>query len=164
MQCLTMTTIILLLQMNDMKIKRFIFTLSLLLVVAVLNAQNKDKRFTPERFQAELEQYITRKACLTPQEASLFFPVYREMRRKQRSVHKEMKSLKRIKPVTDADCKKNINRRDEFEIEIKKIQKSYHDKFMQILPAKKVYDVLNAEDKFHRQMFKRTAGKNRRKK
>lgn len=147
-----------------MNMRRFFLILSLVLVASVMNAQNRGQGFTPERFQAELEQYITRKACLTQQEASRFFPVYREMRRKQRSVHKEMKSLKRIKPVTDADCKKNIKMRDEFEIEIKEIQKSYHNKFMQILPAKKVYDVLNAEDRFHRQIFKRAAGKNRRKK
>lgn len=44
------------------------------------------------------------------------------------------------------------------------IQKTYHEKFLQILPAKKVYDILNAEDRFHRQMFKRTANKNHKKK
>lgn len=72
--------------------------------------------------------------------------------------------MKRIKPVTDAECKKNIKMCDEAEIEIKEIQKAYHDKFIMMLPAKKVYDILNAEDRFHRQMFKRTANKNRKNK
>ena len=75
-----------------------------------------------------------------------------------------MKSLKRIKPTSDSECKKNILKRDEFEIEIKNIQKTYHEKFMKILSAKKVYDILKAEDRFHRQMFKRTANRNRNKK
>ena len=31
--------------------------------------------FDPKRFQAELEQFITTNACLTPREAAKFFPV-----------------------------------------------------------------------------------------
>lgn len=130
----------------------------------IYGQQHKQARFTPERFQAQLEQYITKKACLTPKEAAKFFPVYDEMRRKQRHIHDEMKALKRIKPMTDSECKKNIIKRDELEIEIKEVQKKYHEKFMQILPAKKVYDVLKAEDRFHRQMFKRSANHKRKKK
>lgn len=58
---------------------------------------------------------------------------------------------------------KEYKKRDEYEIEIKEIQRTYHEKFMQILPAQKVYDILNAEDRFHRQMFKMAAGKKRKK-
>lgn len=158
-----MMIIILLLQMSDMFFRRLLFSLALLCIAVCADAQGKHGRFTPERFQAELEQYIVKKACLTPKEAAAFFPVYREMRDKQRLVHKKMKDMKRIKPVTDAECKKNIKMCDEAEIEIKEIQKAYHDKFIMMLPAKKVYDILNAEDRFHRQMFKRTANKNRKK-
>ena len=145
-------------------IKRFILLFLLSLTLLTVSAQDKKKKFAPERFQAELEQYITKKACLTPKEASKFFPVFAEMRRKQRVIHNEMKTLKRIKPTTDAECKKNIKKRDEFEIEIKEIQKIYHNKFLQMLPAKKVYDILKAEDRFYKQMFKRSTNKNRKKK
>lgn len=127
-------------------------------------AQNKRDKFRPARFQAEMEQYITKKAGLTPKEAAKFFPFYSEMQKKQRILHKELKSLKRIKPVTDDECKKNIEKRDELSIEIKEIQRDYHEKFMRILSPKKVYDVLKAEDMFHRQMFKRTANNARKKK
>lgn len=146
------------------KMKRLIFFFILSLITSTISAQHKNSGFTPERFQAELEQYITKKACLSPKEAAAFFPLYAEMRRKQRSIHNEMRSLKRVKPTTDAECKKNILQRDQFEVEIKQIQKTYHEKFMQILPATKVYDVLRAEDKFHRQIFKRSANRNRNKK
>lgn len=148
-----------------MKMKRLIFLIALSTIfLSGISAQQKQKRFTRERFQAELEQYITKKACLTPNEASKFFPLYNEMKSKQQALHGEMKSLKRIKPTSDSECKKNILKRDEFEIEIKNIQKTYHEKFMKILSAKKVYDILKAEDRFHRQMFKRTANRNRNKK
>lgn len=145
--------------------KKSIFVLFFLLIVSLANAQNgQQKHFNPERYQAELEQYITRKAGLSPKEASKFFPLYSEMLRKQRSIHNELKTLKRIKPVTDKDCKQNIMKRDKFEIEIKEIQRTYHEKFMQVLPACKVYDVIKAEERFHRQIFKRAADKMKRKK
>lgn len=158
-----MTIIIPLLQMSDMFLKRLLFFFAMLGMAVCVDAQGKRGGFTPERFQAELEQYIVEKACLTPKEAAAFFPVYREMREKQRGVHKKMKGMKRIKPVTDEECKKCIKMCDEAEIEMKEIQKAYHDKFIMILPARKVYDILNAEDKFHRQIFKRAANKERKK-
>jgi len=127
------------------------------------DAQNKQCKFAPERFRAELEQYITRKACLSPKEAARFFPVYSEMLEKQRVVHDKIKKLKRNKPATEAECRNNIRQRDKLEIQIKEIQKAYHEKFMRILPAKKVYDVMKAEDRFHRQALKNAAGKMKKK-
>ncbi len=143
--------------------RRHIILFIFLLAVSAAGAQGKRGKFTPERFQAELEQYITKKACLTPKEAAKFFPLYSEMSKKQRVVHQELKKLKRIKPVTDAECRKNILKRASLDIQMKQIQKTYHEKFMQVLPPKKVYDVLKAEDRFHRQMFKRKAAKARKK-
>lgn len=155
-----MMTFILMWKMNDNnKMRRFIICLFFILAFNISDAQNKNRHFTPERFQAELEQYITRKAGLSPKEASEFFPLYSEMLRKQRSIHDELKNLKRIKPTTDAECKKNLMKRDKCEIEIKQLQKTYHEKFMQILPAGKVYDIVKAEERFHRQIFKRAADK-----
>lgn len=80
--------------MNDNnKMRRFIICLFFILAFNISDAQNKNRHFTPERFQAELEQYITRKAGLSPKEASEFFPLYSEMLRKQRSIHDELKKL-----------------------------------------------------------------------
>lgn len=151
--------------MNDfIKMKRTIVVLLFFFALCVINAQNKQRHITPERFQAELEQYITKKAGLTPVEASKFFPIYSEMLRKQRAIHDEIKTLKRIKPLTDAECKQNILKRDQYEIEIKNIQRTYHEKFMNVLPACNVYDIIKAEERFHRQIFKKAADRMRHKK
>lgn len=142
--------------------KKISLILLLMFTLSAACAQHKQPHKTPEHFQMELEQYITRKAKLTQNEASRFFPVYSEMLRKQRAVHEKMKNLKRVKPKSDAECKKNIQQRDKLEIEMKEIQKTYHEKFTKILSASKVYDILKAEDKFHRQAFKKAADKERR--
>ena len=58
-------------------------TFCLLVSSATAQPQRGQRRFNPQKFQAELEQFITTEAGLTPQESAAFFPVYRDMRKKQ---------------------------------------------------------------------------------
>ena len=111
------------------------------------------QKFSPEKFQAEMEQFITQEAGLTAEEAARFFPIYREMQQKQRAVFAKMREEGRVKPTDDASCKKLVQKRDEVELEQKKIQQTYHNKFFTVLSASKVFDVLRAEDRFHRRAF-----------
>ena len=67
--------------------KRSIFILLMAFVVAMqTHAQDKRPKFSPEKFKADMEQFIVKEACLTPEESAKFFPVYDEMQKKQRAV------------------------------------------------------------------------------
>jgi hypothetical protein len=77
------------------------------------------------------------------------------MQQKQRAVFAKMREEGRVKPTDDASCKKLVQKRDEVELELKKIQQTYHNKFMKILPAGKVMEIIKAEDQFHRNAFRR---------
>ena len=134
--------------------KRLIISCLTVLLSLGAFATEPQQKFSPEKFQAELEQFITEQACLTPQEATKFFPLYREMQKKQREVFGQMKALGKVKPTEEAECKKAIQKRDELDLEQKNIQQTYHNKFFTVLPASKVYDVIKAEDRFHRRMFR----------
>ena len=112
------------------------------------------QKFSPEKFQADLEQFITKEACLTPQESAKFFPVYKEMQAKQRAVYDRQRQLGFGKPADEKGCEKAIRQRDEYDLELKRIQQTYHNKFLSIISASKLYDVLKAEDRFHRQMLR----------
>lgn len=121
-------------------------------------------KFDPARFEADLEQFITTEAGLTPQEARSFFPLYHEMRKKEKAFFGIDKHGCRIDTANDKVCEEFILQHDDNDIEMKKIQKIYHLKFMKLLPASKVFKVIQAEDKFHRQMFKRAAKHDRKRK
>lgn len=110
-------------------------------------------KFDPQQFQANMEQFITTEAALSPKQAEAFFPVYREMQKKQRVLFDQQRRLRHIKPTDEAGCREAIQKSDDCELQLKEIQLQYHKKFMKILPASKVYDVLRAEEKFHRQIF-----------
>jgi len=148
--------------MRNADMRKILFILLLALCAVCVGAQHR--RFSPQQFQAEMEKFITSEAKLTRKEAARFFPVYSEMCRKKRVLFDEMKRCRKTKPATDAECRKIIQKIDGLDIRIKELERQYHGKFLKILPAGKVYDVLKAEARFHRQAFKRMNGRNSKKK
>lgn len=132
-------------------------TYHLALVTSPAQGNGSPQQFSPDKFDAELRQYITNEAKLTEQEAAKFFPVYKEMQNKQRVVFGRQRELLMSKPEGEKACLEAIKQRDENELEMKRIQKTYHEKFLKMLPAAKVYAILRAEDMFHRNMLRRGA-------
>ena len=135
---------------------------AILLVLVVLvgctavMAQGKEG-FDPKRFQADMEAFIIKNARLSPKQAEKFFPLFREMQGKQRALFGEMRQNQNV-DLNDADaCARAIQRMDNIDVQIRKIQQEYHLKFMNVLPANVVMRILRAEDHFHRQAFRRAA-------
>lgn len=140
--------------------KRIFIIIMACLLAFHLSAQENKPKFSPEQFQADLEQFITKEACLTPQESAKFFPKYREMTKKQRAVFDCMRKLGKTKPTDEARCLNVIKQRDKLDLELKKIQQTYHNKFLTIISASKLFDVIKAEERFHRRMLKKSTFNN----
>jgi hypothetical protein len=134
--------------------KKLLVFAVLMFVVALGASAEEQQKFSPEKFQADLEQYITTEAGLTNEEAAKFFPLYREMQQKQRVVYNKIHELFKL-PHDEASCKRAIQRRDQLEIELKQIAQTYHNKFLRVIPASKVIGTIVAEDKFHRRAFRK---------
>lgn len=134
--------------------KRGFIVVFLLTIFLGIKAQEEQK-FSPEKFDAELHLSIINEAKLTPQESAKFFPVYKEMQVKQRALYERQRNLATMSTNDETSCMKAIRERDEIELEMKRIQKTYHERFFELLPASKVYAVLKAEDKFYRHFFRR---------
>ena len=130
--------------------KRYLLSIAVLLLSVMSVMAHDPQKFSPEKFQADMEQFITKEASLTAEEAAKFFPLYREMQQKQRAVWNQMKDMGRNKPADETGCKQAVQKRDELELEQRRIIQAYHNKFFKVLPASKVYDVIIAENKFHR--------------
>lgn len=130
--------------------------LSFFMTTAVAQQQAKKRPpFNPAKFEADLEQFITTDACLTPQEAAKFFPVYRQMMKKQRVLFDEVRRTRQINSRDNEACAESIRKQDELDLQIKLLQQEYHARFMILLSPSKVLAVIKAEEKFHRQMFKK---------
>ena len=128
----------------------------MLCTFGVANGQHRKRPpFNPAKFEADLEQFITVNACLSPSQAASFFPVYRQMMKKQRALFDEMRRLRMINPKDNEACEEAIRKLDELDIQIKQLQQEYHGRFLMMLPANKVLSIIKAEEKFHRQIFKK---------
>lgn len=128
----------------------------MLCTFGVANGQHRKRPpFDPAKFEADLEQFITVNACLSPSQAASFFPVYRQMMKKQRALFDEMRRLRMINPKDNEACEEAIRKQDELDIQIKQLQQEYHGRFLMMLPANKVLSIIKAEEKFHRQIFKK---------
>lgn len=137
-----------------MKHRRYIIVLLVLLCSVVVMAQ-EPKKFDPAQFEADLEQFVATEARLTPTESATFFPLYREMRKKQMAYFGYHRRWHIVDESDDKACAEAIRRMDSNDLEIKRLQQLYHEKFLHILPASKVFRIIKAEEKFHRQQFKR---------
>ena len=135
--------------------KKTITTILCLFIMLTLSAQQGPQRFSPEKFQADLEQFIVKEANLTQQEAAKFLPLYREMQQKQRSIYERQRQLSTTNPTDEAGYREAIKKNDQMDLELKKLQQCYHDKFLNVMPASKVFAVIKAENRFHREMWKR---------
>lgn len=128
----------------------------MLCTFGVANGQHrKHPPFNPAKFEADLEQFITVNACLSPSQAASFFPVYRQMMKKQRLLFDEMRRLRMINLKDNEACEEAIRKQDELDIQIKQLQQEYHGRFLMMLPANKVLSIIKAEEKFHRQIFRK---------
>jgi hypothetical protein len=122
-----------------------------MLLTLMVSAQDQ-KKFSPEKFQADLEEFITKEAHFDQQEAAKFFPLLRELHAKQRAIYGRMRQTP--KPGDDAKCAEAIREWDKANIELKQLDQQYHKKMMQVVPASKLFDAIMAESRFHRKMMK----------
>ena len=107
--------------------------LTFLFVLATINVvAQPPHKFSPEKFQTELENFITSEASLSKIESAAFFPVYRELRKKQRTIFEQIIKHKKANPADNEAATEAIK----------------------MLPATTVFKILKAEDKFHRQLIK----------
>lgn len=137
--------------------KALIFTIFLLCNGLCMIAQQEKWKFNPEEFRAKLEEFITQKAEFTSTEAQTFFPIFHQMKDEQRSLQKEIFTLKRIpKDVcpSEKEYADKIQRICELNIKMAQIQESYYKKLSKVVPAQKVYKAMLAEDVFHRMMLR----------
>lgn len=110
-------------------------------------------RFDPAKFQQMVEESLTKAAELTPEEAKAFFPLYTEMRQKQREMGRKIHDLKKEAPQADGKaCAETITKIKRLQVEMAELEEGYYQRFLKTIPAAKVFKVMKAEDDIHRRM------------
>lgn len=119
-------------------------------------AQPRGERFSPKEFRAHLEEFISKEAGLTASEGKAIFPIFHEMKEKQFKAQDKIFRLKRNGPASNASDKEFANaiqKIKNLEVEKAETEEEYYKKMCKVIPARKVFLVMQAEDKFHRRML-----------
>ena len=136
---------------------RFANLVLLLIVFAgsCLAQPGGSRKFSPKEFRTNLERFITKHAGFTSEESQAFYPLYHEMKDRQRDVQHSIFKLKEgLKPnASEEDYAKAIQNITSLNRKKSQIEETYYKKMCQAVPASKVYQAMLAEDKFHRQML-----------
>lgn len=128
----------------------------MLAVITTVNAQQRH-RFDYDTFKAEMISFIANEAKLNAAQLQKFKPVCEAMLEQKRKLFQKVREANRSTYVTNEDFKNAIQKVDRWELEMKTLEKKYHDNLLKILPAQKVFLIIKAEAKYHKQAFRRAA-------
>ncbi len=141
--------------------KQIITTLAIIFVCTMgLHAQennNKEFKFSHENFQAKQRAFITENAKLTAEEADKFFPLFFELQKEKWEINRNVRNKfhrKRGEKLTDQECNELIHEFADAKIEIAELEKKFIDKYLKIIPARKILNVQRAEDMFQKEILK----------
>lgn len=139
--------------------KTILFALCAVFAIGVFAQHDSGRRarFSPEKYKRHFEEYVVKKACLTEAEASAFFPLFHEMRDKQRTMAREINKLSRDSKnaQADSDYERIVERMSNLEVEQKELDRLYNKKFHAVLSWKKIFMVRRAAHEFNMEALKK---------
>ena len=135
-----------------------LFITALLSTVSANNRCQQQQRLSPEEFREKKKAYIIEKAGLTKDEAAKFFPIYFELQEKKKEMNDKVweliKTCDKDANMTDAQYGVVLDDIYNTRIAIDELEKSYLNKYRQILSNKKIFLIQKAETRFHRDLLR----------
>ena len=168
------------------KIHKILFLFLLLLMSGVAYADGADKcgcrmqreepgtppphhggkgcKFDFEQFRKDLTKHISTRAGFTAKEAQAFFPLFFEMKAKQRSyMRKTVRAYRRVEKedLKEKECQKILREVENLEGKKDEMERTYMQRLEKAVGAKKLMKALNADHECGRKMFHNLAGHRR---
>ena len=139
-------------------LRNWMVSLLLMLPLAYVMATNHiPQQLTKEQFKARQRAFITEYAQLTETEAEAFFPLYFELQERKHELNNEVWNLLkegRAKGVSEKKYEEILEGVYDTRLAIDRLEKSYFEKFKKVLSFQKIYQVQQAEMRFHREVLK----------
>jgi hypothetical protein len=139
--------------------KQKLFIISVFIFLTSYAFAERFDHFDFDKFKAKKIAYITQSINLTPAEAENFWPVYNEFEQKRFSLMDERHSLEnklkeKVEDLTDEKYVELSKKLVSFEKLEGDLFLEYNDKFLKILPPKKVVLLYVAEMEFKSSLIK----------
>jgi Spy/CpxP family protein refolding chaperone len=145
-----------------MKTKSLIAALMMLAIAPFAWGQEQEnmeqrREMRMEKMKSMRVAHITNELELTEAEAQKFWPVYNQMDAELETLREQrreiMRSTRKKEDLSDKEYKAAVNKLMDIETQELAIKKKYANKFFEVIPAKKVFELERAERNFRRQML-----------
>lgn len=117
---------------------------------------NPHGRIDPKDLRRRQEAFIVKEAGLTSDEAAFFFPLFRELKQKQRTIRRairqKLKSVQEGRP-TEKDCDGILKEIEALERRNTELELSYYAKWRKKIASSKILRILAADRRFSKQVF-----------
>lgn len=137
--------------------KKLILLIITLCLCTSMQAQQKKDKCTADEFRNKREAFLKENAKLTDEEAALVLPLYFEMLEKKEQNNREpWKKIKatNISNASDKEYDEIIQSFIDVDEKNVDLEKEYYQRVKEVLPAKKIFQLLHADIKFNRHMLK----------
>ena len=147
--------------------KKYFIIQSLVLAFSIMygsysvNAQEETKH---ERLESARVAFITQRVDLKPDQAQKFWPVYNEFSDKRKEIKKALRKLRTgdiPADVSEEELKADIRKMMDYKQKELNLEKEYFDKFLTVISAKQVVQLIKAEKDFMVAIYKRLAEKDK---
>ncbi len=139
--------------------KRILTAILTFAVTLATSAQENIQRreFSPEEYWKILQEFVTREAELTKDEAEGFYPLLKEMMEEQSKNGGKKFDVYRScnEETTEAEYEVKVKQLLEIEVQNRQIEENYYKKFHSVMSWKKVFKVRNALYRFNREALNR---------
>ena len=133
--------------------QRAILFISLYFFATLLIAQDDGWK---EKVESQKVAFITNELNLSPKESQEFWPLYNEhQEKKEELLNKSWTEASKIQNLSEEEAKKEIEVRLEVQNLLAQYKTDYTQKYLKILPAKKVLGLFESERKFRKEMLLR---------
>ena len=121
-------------------------------------AQDDAKDSRIERLKSQKVAFLTERIGLSTEDAQKFWPVYNEMSAKMDEIWKgKMNDIDKLyrseKELSIEEKVEAVDRYINYELEIAKLEKQYHEKFKKILTIDQIIKLYGAEHEFKKKML-----------
>ena len=122
----------------------------------------EERRARLEKINAEREEFISKAMNLTDEEKKVFWPLCNELQMKKfelnRNLREEMRKINRTRrdkqPVSEVEYKKILELGSQVKVQEAKLEQEYLAKFLQVIPAEKVFLYRQSEQNFGERMIR----------
>lgn len=126
---------------------------STVMIFGLIAGATAQREAGAERIEAFKVAFFTQKLQLTTEEAQAFWPLYNEYERKREELRKAMKPDTRPELMSDEELRAHLYKQLDTEAQLVALRRAYFEKFMEVLPLRKVAMIPQAEQQFKRRLL-----------